>query len=278
MFPISILGLLIALGIIALSIALRKFFLIIPGAYAALTADRITETKLTGLKSYPILTATKIYAGSLVAIDSAGYAKPAADAASLKVVGVSTEQVDNTGASGDKSIKVDAPILARFNASSITQAMVGQVMYVVDDNTFDDGAGTNGITAGVLVEFISTTEGWLLIGVETIPNITRTAAQVNLLTQGVASGYKIARGVQTTVAASDDVVTSLATVVAVVATLGDDPVAGMQFVTATIGDQAGAPAAGSIRIKGWKATATADTALIAATTFSKKVNWVAIGT
>lgn len=94
----------------------------------------------------------------------------------------------------------------------------------------------------------------------------------------VAAGYKIARGAHTTVDEDDTVVTGLTTVVAVVATLGSDPVAGAQFVTATIGNQAGAPAAGSIQIKTWKATAAGDTALIAGTTFSKLVNWIAIGT
>jgi hypothetical protein len=108
--------------------------------------------------------------------------------------------------------------------------------------------------------------------------ISRTAAQINLLTQGVAAGYKIARGIHTTVDENDTVVTGLATVVAVVASLDSDPVAGAQFVTASIGDQAGSPAAGSILIKTWKATAAGDTALIAATTFSKLVGWIAIGT
>jgi hypothetical protein len=109
-------------------------------------------------------------------------------------------------------------------------------------------------------------------------DVTRTAAQINLLTQGVAAGYKIARGIHTTVDENDTVVTGLATVVAVVASLDSDPVAGCQKVTASIGDQAGTPAAGSILIKTWKATAAGDTALIAATTFSKLVGWIAIGT
>lgn len=95
---------------------------------------------------------------------------------------------------------------------------------------------------------------------------------------GVAAGYKIARGQHTTIDADDTVVTGLATVVAAVATFESDPVAGAQTVTAVLGDQAGAPAAGSIQIKTWKATATADTAVIPATTFSKLVNWIAIGT
>lgn len=95
---------------------------------------------------------------------------------------------------------------------------------------------------------------------------------------GVAAGYKVARGQHTTLDADDTIVTGLTTVVAAVASLESDPVAGLQSVTCVIGNQAGAPAAGSIQIKGWKATAAGDTAVIPATTFTKLVNWIAIGT
>ncbi len=94
---------------------------------------------------------------------------------------------------------------------------------------------------------------------------------------GVAAGYKIARGQHTTVDADDTVVTGLTTVVSVVAQLDSDPVDGAMHVTASIGNQAGAPAAGSVLIKTWKST-DGDATLIAATTFSKLVNWIAIGT
>ena len=97
---------------------------------------------------------------------------------------------------------------------------------------------------------------------------------------GIAAGYKLARGQATTVAASDTVVTGLTTVVAVVASLESDPVVGCSFASAAIGDQAGAPAAGSILVKTWKPTtagAAGNPDVIAATTFTKKVNWVAIG-
>lgn len=91
----------------------------------------------------------------------------------------------------------------------------------------------------------------------------------------VAGVESVARGQFTTVTASDTLVTGLTGVALVVATLDSDPVAGCQSVTASIGDQAGAPAAGSVLIKTWKATAAGDTALIPATTFGKKVNWIA---
>lgn len=92
-----------------------------------------------------------------------------------------------------------------------------------------------------------------------------------------ALGTRYVSGQHTSVAASDTVVTGLASVGGIVATLDSDPVAGAQSVTASIGDQAGAPAAGSVLIKTWKATGAGDTALIAASTFTRKINWIAWG-
>ena len=98
--------------------------------------------------------------------------------------------------------------------------------------------------------------------------------RIEVLREG---GIKMARGQLTTVTAADTVVTGLASVVAVVATLDSDPVDNPEWVSATIGDQAGAPAAGSVIIKTWQNTSGTDPSPIAATTFGKKVNWIAIG-
>lgn len=85
-------------------------------------------------------------------------------------------------------------------------------------------------------------------------------------------------GQQLTVAAVDTVVTGLTTVVSVVASLDSDPIDNPEWVSASIGDQAGSPAAGSILIKTWQNTSGTDPTPVAATTFSKKVNWIAVGT
>lgn len=98
------------------------------------------------------------------------------------------------------------------------------------------------------------------------------------ITEAVSAGVVLARGQHTTVTASDTVVTGLATVVSVVANLDDAPVIGADRATASIGDQAGTPAAGSILVRSWKPTASGDATPIAATTFTKKVNWIAAGT
>lgn len=99
---------------------------------------------------------------------------------------------------------------------------------------------------------------------------------------GVAASYKMIGGqtsIDATAAATATVVTGLALVVAVMAGLDSDPVDNAQFVSATIGDQAGAPAAGSITLKVFKVTNVAnDVTPIAATAGTHKVNWIAIGT
>lgn len=110
-----------------------------------------------------------------------------------------------------------------------------------------------------------------------LDGVTRTPAQINLLTQGVASGYKIARGVATVGAASVDIVTGLTTVISAVVSLVGDPSLTHMYSTCTVGNQVDAPVAGSIRIKSWKPTAVGDVTPIAATSTFASVSWIAIG-
>lgn len=107
---------------------------------------------------------------------------------------------------------------------------------------------------------------------------TLTANALALIAQGVAGGYKLARGQYTTVSASDTVVTGLTTIVAAVCQMESDPVLTVDRATVQIGNQSGAPVAGSIIVKTWMPTGAALTTPIAAITFGKLVNWVAIGT
>jgi|CXWL01.1.fsa_nt_gi hypothetical protein len=142
---------------------------------AAASSERNTDRKDPGYKAYPVLASTRIYKGTLVAIDNAGYATPATNAASQRVVGVADAGANNSaGASGAINVVVREGVY-KFAASSITQAMVGQMMYVVDDQTFDDAIGTAGIKAGRLVEFVSTTEGWIHVKEQSIGAVTANA-------------------------------------------------------------------------------------------------------
>jgi len=90
-----------------------------------------------------------------------------------------------------------------------------------------------------------------------------------------ADEFAFTAGSYTTVAAADTVATGLRKVVAVMATLSSDPVAGCAAATASIPDQVTGP--GNITISTWQPTAQANSIPTAATTFSKVVNWVAWG-
>jgi hypothetical protein len=131
----------------------------------ALSADRNTSYREGVECEYPVKAATQIYAGSLVMLGSDGYAIPGADTASAKFVGVALENVLGGATDGAKSIRVRRKGVFEFAATSITQAMVGDIMYIADDQTFDDAAGpTNDIPCGRLVKYVSATKGWIDIG------------------------------------------------------------------------------------------------------------------
>lgn len=105
--------------------------------------------------------------------------------------------------------------------------------------------------------------------------ISRSAAEINLLVQGIAAGYKVARGVDA-VTGTLDKTTGLTTVVAFVAVLAEDPALTGHLVTFTLPAQSGGTA-GHVTIKVWKPTAANDCTPIAATV-AKNVAWSAIGT
>jgi hypothetical protein len=98
-----------------------------------------------------------------------------------------------------------------------------------------------------------------------------------VLDPNAVQGVKVVAGQQVTVTASDTIVTGLRKVLAVIVSLDDSQALALSDATATIGDQAGTPAAGAILLKTWKATSAADGTPLAATAFGAKVNWIAFG-
>jgi len=173
---------------------------------ALAAAKAITKRDVKTVK-LPVDGGSIIYLGGLVALNTAGYAVPASDAAGLRLVGVAVAatpgdaaagKIDNTnGSDGDLSVLVESDVCVKVAATSITQAMVGTPMYVVDDQTIDDAAGsTNKLRAGVLQEFISTTSGWLYIppfGVtsEGAPDFVSTEQTGTGSSQNVAHGLGV---------------------------------------------------------------------------------------
>lgn len=145
-------------------VAMMMVMLIVLGLPAALSADVNIPRKEAGLQSYPVYQSTQIYKGGLVCLNSSGYLIEGTDTAGLQFVGVAYENVNNTsGSDGDKNCRVHTTGTHRLTATSITQAMVGDLMYLADDATIDD-TSTNYICVGRLVEYVSATSGWVDIG------------------------------------------------------------------------------------------------------------------
>jgi len=111
----------------------------------ALAADRNTPHVRGELESHPVKAATKIYGGSLVCLDAAGWAVPGAVATTLVALGRAEEQVDNTaGANGDLRVTVRRGRFRWKNsaaADAITRAEIGDDCYVVDDETVAKTSG-----------------------------------------------------------------------------------------------------------------------------------------
>ncbi len=87
-----------------------------------------------------------------------------------------------------------------------------------------------------------------------------------------ANALKVASGEHTTVAAADSVVTGLSRVLAVTVSLAEDAADALSWVTCAVPSSGG-----TITIKTWKNTSGTDPTPAAATAFSKKVSWIAVG-
>jgi len=137
---------------------------IVLGIPAALSADSNIPRKEGGLQSFPVAgSSTQIYKGAMVCLNASGYLVAGASTAGLRFIGIAYENVLNSGSDGDKNCRVYTAGVFKLTATSITQAMVGQTMYLVDDATFDD-VDSDSIAVGRLVEYVSTTSGWIDIG------------------------------------------------------------------------------------------------------------------
>lgn len=115
---------------------------------AALSSNRNTPSRSGHSRSFPVMGATKIHAGALVAVTTAGFAVPGSVSSTLEGVGRAEAQVDNSaGGDGAARIEVGAGIYRFDNsdgADQITMGDIGDPAFIVDDHTVakTDGAGT----------------------------------------------------------------------------------------------------------------------------------------
>lgn len=124
-----------------------------------LTASKADERQEGILIDVP-LAAVKVFKGSNLNFNTAGFAKKASDTASEKFAGLAMETVDNSaGAAGDKAVRIWVEGVSSMGCASATQAWVGQDVFAVDDNLVALAATTtNDVRVGKVVGFVSATE------------------------------------------------------------------------------------------------------------------------
>jgi hypothetical protein len=131
----------------------------------ALTADRNTTMMSGELIPVPVAANVKIYAGALVAANATGYATPGATATTLTYLGRAEEMIDNTGgADGAKSVLVRRKRAFKFKNSgtdAVTQAELGKVCYIVDDETVAKTNGTSTRSAAGTVVGVESDGVWV---------------------------------------------------------------------------------------------------------------------
>lgn len=125
---------------------------------AVLTSVRDTNEIASGARTLvlPVKAASKIYQGSLVALD-AGYAIPGKKSVGLTAAGRAEETVDNRdGADGAVTVRVSRGVFVWDNtataANKLTAAQLLKPCYMEDDQTVTalaTGASVAGLVVGV---------------------------------------------------------------------------------------------------------------------------------
>mgnify|MGYP000234545692 CR=1 FL=1 len=118
----------------------------------ALSADRNTALKQGDLRSGLVGAATKIFKGSIVMRNAAGYLIKGATATGSFGVGIAQSLADNTlGANGALSVnwRPGVAYLANLVADPCLVTDIGAKCWIVDDQTVAKTNGTATITSGV---------------------------------------------------------------------------------------------------------------------------------
>ncbi len=131
---------------------------------SALTQDKQIQTRPGIETPLPVKASKVLYGGAFVCSDATGFAVPGEDAAGLVFKGYAVDRADNsTGDNGDVEVVLHrrGQVKAALG-HDITQANVGDAVFLVDDQTVDLTANvTHKIYCGVIDEYIDSRHAWI---------------------------------------------------------------------------------------------------------------------
>lgn len=131
----------------------------------ALKEDRHTYMREGREVSIPVKAGAVIFAGGMVAVDATGFAVPGAESADLTYAGRAEAQVDNRGgADGALSVLVARGRQFQWANSAtdpVTQARVGKVCYIEDDETVSASSNAEARSEAGVVMGVETDGIWV---------------------------------------------------------------------------------------------------------------------
>ena len=130
----------------------------------ALTSERNTRLRIGDLRLEPVAAAVKIFGGSLVMRNAAGYLTKGATATGCIGVGRAEKTVDNTaGALGALSLdyRLGSFLFANLAADLVTIADIGKPCFIADDQTVARTDGTATRSRAGIVEGLEATGVWV---------------------------------------------------------------------------------------------------------------------
>lgn len=134
----------------------------------ALTEERPTREADYKVQNHPVAAAVTCLAGAIAVLDAAGNVKPAVTATGLTCVGRFEQTVDNSGGSaGDLTANVMNGIFRYANSASsdlIARAEIGDVCYLVDDQTVAKTDGSSARSAAGTIIDVDATGVWVKMG------------------------------------------------------------------------------------------------------------------
>lgn len=141
---------------------------------SAATVSQLLDQRDGRVYQFPVAAATKLLAGVLWALDASNRLVNASDAAARRVIGVGHEEVDNTdGSAGDLNGNVHVGLYKLVNGTdTLTDAHIGKVVFVEDNQTVQSTPGTNGVKAGILRK-VDSDGVWVEVG-----NLLRDPAMI----------------------------------------------------------------------------------------------------
>lgn len=125
----------------------------------AVTANQVVKRQDGVRRSYPVAASTRIYEGTLVFVNAAGYADDDTATGVNGFVGVAVAEADNSsGSNGDINVEVFTEGDFELTSSGLAQTDVGMPAYADDNYAVVNALGSTSVRIGKFVKINSATK------------------------------------------------------------------------------------------------------------------------